>query len=320
MFTAATWFGDDSQIAGWIPFAGNISPNYYINVEHAFKSASFLVAEINSLPGQKCIAAHSLGNMLVSSAIKDEGLSVTHYFMLNAAVAKEAYDPSVMEVADMRNPNWNGYLTRLWASEWYSLFSSADGRGKLTWRDRFGNISVAYDYYSSTEDVLDNGNGTLPSLGSERAWVNQEMRKGTWLITIGPENSEAGWGFNNYHSGLTVSAADVLPESILRTNSFFACFDEEELYGPNGSTIAATPDLFRRLLADAIPAISNPMGRDPVNGFGTGSTDLDTMRRGDYPLDWPDNDNRWRHSNIKDVAYPFNYRAFDKIIEDGDLK
>ena len=321
MFTAATWFGNDSQIASWLPILGDISPNYYINVEHAFESASSLVSEINTLPGQKCIAAHSLGNMLVSSAIKDEGLIVTHYFMLNAAVAKEAYDPSIMEVADMQNPNWNGYLPRLWASEWYSLFSGTDGRGKLTWRDRFGNIGVAYYYYSSTEDVLNTGNGALPSLGPERVWVNQEMRKGTWLITVGPGNSEAGWGFNNDYSGLTVAEANALPDATLMANSFFAHFDDEDLYGSSGSTIAATPAMYRQLLADAIPAISNPMGGDPISGFGSGSTDLTTMRRGDHiDDDWPRDNDRWIHSDIKNIAYPFNYPAFDRIVQDGGLR
>ena len=158
-------------------------------------------------------------------------------------------------------------------------------------------------------------------MGLNEPGSTKKCERETWLITIGPGNSEAGWGFNNYHSGLTVAAANVLPEPILRTNSFFACFDEEELYGPNGSTIAATPDLFRRLLADAIPALSNPMGRGPITGFGTVSRDLDTMRRGAHFIgDWPRPSDRWLHSDIKDIAYPFNYNVFDNIVMDGGLR
>ena len=51
-----------------------------------------LAPAVNALPGTKYIAGHSLGNILVSSAIKDAGLSVNAYFMLDAAVAMEAYD------------------------------------------------------------------------------------------------------------------------------------------------------------------------------------------------------------------------------------
>ena len=40
------------------------------------------------------ILAHSLGNMLVSAAIQDWQMPCARYFMLNAAVAAEAYDTS----------------------------------------------------------------------------------------------------------------------------------------------------------------------------------------------------------------------------------
>ncbi|NTU49973.1 MAG: right-handed parallel beta-helix repeat-containing protein, partial [Desulfobulbaceae bacterium] len=69
MFTAVTWYGNDGQLADWIPFYGGSTPNYYINVEHAFQTASNMAASVSALPGQKFIAGHSLGNMLVSSAI-----------------------------------------------------------------------------------------------------------------------------------------------------------------------------------------------------------------------------------------------------------
>ena len=91
MFTAVAWHGDDGQMT----FARHvITPDYQRNVEHAFASASNLAATVNSLPGRKFMMAHSLGNMLVSAARQDHGLQYEKYFMVNAAVPVEAYDPA----------------------------------------------------------------------------------------------------------------------------------------------------------------------------------------------------------------------------------
>ena len=62
---------------------------------HAFATASNLVDTVVSLPGtNRVMLAHSLGNMLVSSAAVDHGLQYDRYYMLNAAVPMEAYDAS----------------------------------------------------------------------------------------------------------------------------------------------------------------------------------------------------------------------------------
>ncbi|NTU49970.1 MAG: hypothetical protein HGA87_03620 [Desulfobulbaceae bacterium] len=260
-------------------------------------------------------------------AIKDYGLNVSAYYMLNAAVAMEAYNPAASDRSSMRHPDWQPYTNRLWASEWCQLFATNDGRGRLTWRGRFGALTNAFNYYSSTEDVLDNANGDVPALGTERAWVCQEMRKGTTLIWLGPGNAEAGWGFNGDYSGLTVAQANALSSNVLRTNSFFLHFDNEGLYGTNGSAIAQQPSTRRQLLADAIPALSNPSGRNSIGTAASrGNRDYMTheggtgFRRGTYPADWPRSANDWRHSDIVNIAYPFNYKAFSKIVEDGGLE
>lgn len=96
------------------------------------------------MAGNVTVFAHSLGNMVVSTAI-EEGMSVAHYLMVNAAVAEEAYTPQ--EAYDggtayesgapwrnatkeqMYHPAWrypggvvvpfeNAYQPQLWASEW----------------------------------------------------------------------------------------------------------------------------------------------------------------------------------------------------------
>ncbi len=76
-------------------------------------------------------------------------------------------------------------------------------------------------------------------------------------------------------------------------------------------------EVYWRLMADAIPALSDPTG-------GTGDFDIDvfhskqdlmTYRRGRHvDGNWPREFNRWKHSDIKVIAYPFNYKAFDAIV------
>jgi hypothetical protein len=253
----------------------------------------------------------------------DAGLSVSAYFMLNGAVAMEAYNPNA-STNNMRHPDWQNYSNRLWASEWYQLFNGGDGRQSLTWRNRFGDIANTYQYYSLGEDVLNNSDGTLPSLGAERSWVNQEMRKGTWLITIGPGNSEAGWGFNHSYtneSGFLLSPfeADLLADAQIRTNSFFAHFDDENLYGTNGSAVAQQLALRRQMLADALPALSPAMGRNPLINFGAAQINMMDKQNG-----WPSTrlgnqqlQDRWLHSDLKNIAFLYVYKLFDDIAARG---
>ena len=78
MFTGVSWHGDSSQIS----VIGQ-ALDYWENVTNASKSSAALASAVNSLPGStKVSAAHSLGNMVVSSAIKDHGMGVSKHFFL----------------------------------------------------------------------------------------------------------------------------------------------------------------------------------------------------------------------------------------------
>jgi hypothetical protein len=44
----------------------------------------------------------------------------------------------------MVHPDWDNYTNRLWASEWYQLFSAPDARTELTWRGRFSRACSHY--------------------------------------------------------------------------------------------------------------------------------------------------------------------------------
>ena len=329
-FTAVTWYGDDSRKWWYL----NNTPNYYVNVEHAFESAPALEGLIAQLPGEKVVAAHSLGNMLVSSAIVDEQMQVSAYFMLNAAVPLEAYDAD--EVTDesshnMANPDWHVYTNRLWASRWHEAWERldpSDGRCGMTWRGRFGNIANAYNYYSTGEDVLTNGNGTAQSLFSSRyAWYNQESRKGQWPMLL-PGNNEAGWSFNSAYDTLTFhmspeNAAN-LSDDMIRTNSFFGLFDEVGLYGTNGSVLATQSAVRRHALADGIPAESYAAGANAIThgtawenrNFNMPTISADAWKR----LYGVGHKQAWKHSDIKERPYQVVRDVFLSIIGKGNLR
>lgn len=187
-FVGVTWRGDESK---W----GVDGPalDYRVNVLHAFASAPGLKVHVQNLPGEKHLMAHSLGNMLASSAIKDWKLSVANYFAVDAAVAMEAYDGGLESDAAMReamcDPAWTQFIDpsladnprRLWSTEWHRLFT--DKRSTLTWRDRFGALGNMWNMYSSGEEVLENdwpGARTLPEdLEGRLSWAAQEKSKGT---------------------------------------------------------------------------------------------------------------------------------------------
>ena len=93
-FIAVQWRGNEGQSWVQVPLVGYVTPNYYGNVQNAFQTASALAGAMQSVQGPKWFIAHSLGNMLVSAAIQDCGMPHEKYFMLNAAVAMEAFDPT----------------------------------------------------------------------------------------------------------------------------------------------------------------------------------------------------------------------------------
>jgi hypothetical protein len=137
-------------------------------------------------------------------------------------------------------------------------------------------------------------------------------------------NNEGGWGFNIYYSTYSVAQANQIPNSQLQTNSFFESFDDSTLYDPNaGSAEAAKASVREKVLSDGIPALSNPAGGNSL-GINFGVPNADRNMNGYKGLYrdglWPDEFDRWRHSDIVNVAYPFNHAVFIQIITDGGLK
>ena len=362
MFTGVTWYGDENYLdvlgTGW----PGTSLDYYANVRNAFLTAPALANAVASLPGaHKFVIAHSLGNMVVSSAIVDNGLNVEKYFAIDAAVAMEAYDGSVKDLG-MVNPNagstftgWPNYDQRLWSTEWYQLFDSSDGRSGLTWRNRFGVIPNLYNFYSSGEEVLENPTyQTLPPLGKEWIWVSQEMRKGTGLFDILDvlhlvnSDPEAGWALNTHwfvhpdpaHPAFgqarspTQATITDISDDALRADPFCRVFNDSNLTGSQGSSEAANPQVRAVLLGVGLPALSHATGANFVEKFGPQNVkNFDMSAHGSvgsqnpgFETGWPASrpldanlNPRWLHSDLKDVAYPFNHKLHDKLVELGGL-
>ncbi|MCF7864194.1 MAG: hypothetical protein K9L89_05335 [Kiritimatiellales bacterium] len=213
----------------------HLGPYYYHNaVINAFATAPDFATYLNGL-NEPVVMAHSLGNMLTSSAIVDHDAAVSQYYALDAAVALEAYgDASPTNASAMIADNlfdrmdaglfsdlipfwsdineyvWQDYPFESWASEWYRIFDPSDARSKLTWRHRFLDIQQrtdVFNFYSSTEEVLRVNEGFLlfvQAYNKNYAWQVQEHFKGRLndnLITgiydgLGGAASEyCGWGF-----------------------------------------------------------------------------------------------------------------------------
>ncbi|NTV15676.1 MAG: hypothetical protein HGA96_17395 [Desulfobulbaceae bacterium] len=211
-FYGVSWFGDPPAPLTWL--SDGFPTHFHQSVVNAFATAEAYKNFITAIPSATtAITAHSLGNLVVGSAINDFGLEkFDKYFAIDAAVALEAYG-QVSDVATLVKPGgtidatipnagmvnvgkWPMYIdggqTRLLASEWYKLFerfAPQDNRTKLTWRKRLLKVPSVkvYNFYSSTEDVLrrydeDNvlfdGNGWSNSALAIAVWVKQEKFKG----------------------------------------------------------------------------------------------------------------------------------------------
>lgn len=331
-FTAVDWRGDDTRGAIGVIGLTDEAPNYYINVEHAFATASRFVDDCAALNGRKIILAHSLGNMLVSSAAKDHGLVYDKYYMLNAAVPMEAYDEDAFSVA-MIDHDWRGVTNKVYSSEWWRLFNPEDGRRRFTWRERFSGIANAINCYSRSEDTLGNveeDDWLAGKLTEGNFWAVQETLKGTKYAEQAPDdwqmNSEGGWGYNDYYATnrnyvtwpnrrMTErfrNRIKKLSRDDIVVHPVFKPFQENWLFTTNAISEELASPILSRILADAIPAVSLAAGANPlVNGIA-GNIDYMSYKSGA----WPRKDGSWRHSDIKNIAYRFNFKFFKLLIQE----
>ena len=208
------------------------------------------------------LMAHSLGNILVSSAIQDyEGVNPNCYFILNGAVPSEAYDESRYNPMGkveqyLINFRWrktegedSGYPLVSYCSEWHRLYendktNSGKSRAELTWKGRFKDVcqrsKKVINYSSpgdevfeiSTDENFSQITGNRPTIhsydASQFCWQKQEVYKGVSAWDWMKDSDEGGWGFNP-KEGCSLRDADVNEEKRAYTKDNMKLIGEDEL-------------------------------------------------------------------------------------------
>jgi hypothetical protein len=253
--------------------------------------------------------------------------------MCNSAVPAEAYDTDqTLRVPQLVHPEWVDYPTNSWASSWHWLFRSEpnDDRKLLGWPGRFSNVAqYAVNFYSTGDEVLElatNNNihswtGISDSWG-HFSWHKQELFKGRGGIG---GTSWSGWNIEENWLGIdkiSVAEAQTMTEADFRTNTVFYCY-------PPSMNQPTIPLLVRDAhLAQGIPALTPTAGRCNLHnvldeGMHPDLNDSQSQNGIARPNGWPersDFNGQWCHSDMKDVAYFFNFKFYDKVIEKGNLK
>lgn len=222
-------------------------------------------------------------------------------------------------------------------------------RASLSWANFFGPIPNAINYYSRGEEVLANPTAEMgiPSLLSpDYAWYNQEIRKGERL-SFGLLSSDDRWApFGNNEAGWNMEGtayekpypltgglltrpyspeeAAGIPDSALRHAPFFGAFDNGEIVTDAGSQfLREHPEVCNRILADGIPAESFAAGANEINKeFIPNSHEMKSKSSTQWPDEREDENDGpcWRHSDLKDVAYPFVRHLYLELVKELQIE
>ncbi len=332
-FHAVTWRGDVGFPNGMF---------YHSDVNNAFLSASAFSSYVSGISGETTLMAHSLGNMLASSAIQDCSLSVKNYFMLNAAVPAEAYDEKQWNTNAVQNymlhPDWDHYEPRTWCSVWFTKFQNpADDRSTLTWKGRFKDVFLRtslYNYHSGTE--ISHGDEVL-EISKKRPGLLDELHYSfPWTIEAGHfawQKQELGKGrlsIDNWHlAGTTWAGWGIKKKKIwyeLPSGNgggyVFVDIPASEANAMTEAQLQSSPVFIRNpekmfssaisysnqceILAYAIPSLSAPAGTSQLNFSGFAK----------------DNDNRNIDMNTLKInsSWPRNSSFFEKRWLHSDIK
>ena len=353
-FWAVTWEAADTQVAG------EVTINLQTNIVNAFNTAPLLNTFLNTLSGTNIVAAHSLGNMVVLSALNDySNQTINTYFMIDAAVPMEALQGYQGQtgpmLGEMIHSEWTPYADKLNASDWWQLWPTNDARSTLTWSNRLSNFQNAdvYNFYSSGEEVLRATTSDPPTNLVSAAetivgnyifshtpvasfmWVWQEKGKGRCASDGLLSSSHGGWKFNSAYDTngvhMGVSQASSLSNVQLSTNAFFDVTSTNfgnadlALYGSGGSAYAQAHS--NRILSDTIPSLTLPVGANAITNLdivfgGKRNFDKTTELENSWPIARLDSNegNRWHHSDCRQIAYTFTCKLFDNIVTLGELK
>lgn len=342
--------GSHARFVG-VSWYGSTGLDYHKAVFHSFQAGDILGSKL-ALPAgaDVTIAAHSLGNMLVSHAIQSGGFAPTRYYMINAAVPIEAYDLNAVD-DDQRKAmiehDWKNREARFYAANWHNLFGAtpSDHRNGLTWKNRFVRVRrdfESYNFYSLGEDVVENSTTDTASVAetllrqgfnfSRGAWVAQELVKGvSWTTSLADFfmiRGQAGWKRDLWYLG--VSPSEIANQELV-TRPFFSDFKEKDLIDRDvtiASAKAGKSMVQYDLLARGLPSLSYAAAANRISSFELLTRDFNMEKDGrtqnQWPLEGHDRDpkatGRWLHSDFKDVALPYVFQMYAAMIEKGLLR
>lgn len=179
-------------------------------------------------------------------------------------------------------------------------------------RGIFASVHNAVNCYSPTEDVL----GNAPAVGAGGAWSAQELLKGTGTMYLLPcVRREGGWGFNPDHTMPLSQNNELLKteytdEEMVTSPPFLPFAERDWLHSTNAVTATQIAEVRDRILADGIPALTFAAG---ANEAGVLVDNYNYQNVSGTPNGWPRTTGVWRHSDLKDVAYFYVWKLFEKI-------
>lgn len=150
-------------------------------------------------------------------------------------------------------------------------------------------------------------------------WQKQEVFKG--VSAFG--SLSAGWGFPVWRRGdnrVRYSAAganQLVASGAIVTNAVFNR-DVEAMFQPTISDFDKAD-----ILASHIPAVSSPAGKvAALTGYGNINCDVNTEinRPNGWSRGTSDEQRKWLHSDIKNMAYYFLHAFYTTIVNEGGLK
>ena len=105
-----------------------------------------------------------------------------------------------------------------------------------------------------------------------------------------------------------------LSEATLRVHPVFKPFYDDNIYGADGSAVAADARVRGKVLAEGIPATSRATGRNEVDEFFSANVNLMALENG-----WPRANGNWLHSDFKNVAFLYVHLFFKDMVSRGGL-
>ena len=161
------------------------------------------------------------------------------------------------------------------------------------------------------------------------------MGKGRGLADVFGFTTWSGWGFSKDVYVQPLTPLPVTPRRYSPEAAEASSLDQlraDPVFNPYPASItnSVIPLLVRAAhLTKGIPALTPATGRMAIPGpvMGNGKNFNMNLEDADSgilkPLGWPQGrryGSQWTHSDMKDVAFYFNFKFYEKVIEKGGLR